>query len=99
MNARCLEIFEECCTSKRTFRDYKNNLDYFLKFCHKDYDSLLLLPQIELERLLQDFTIFLKRWVENDNISPNSVPVFHSRDLLNFINKLRIKNFQDYKQE
>jgi len=76
MNLRCLIIFEESCKSERTFRDYKNNLDYFLKFTHKDYNSLLLLPQIELEQLLQDFCIFLKRRSENNEISPNSVPVF-----------------------
>jgi len=48
MNPRCLTVFEQSCKSKRTLRDYKLNLDYFLKFYHKDYDSLLLLPQIEL---------------------------------------------------
>ena len=76
MNLRCLEIFEHSCESKKTFRDYKMNLDYFLKFAHKDYDSLLLLPQIELEELLQDYCIFLKRRSENNEISPNSVPLF-----------------------
>jgi len=49
MNPRCLTVFEQSCKSKRTLRDYKMNLDYFLKFSHKDYDSLLLLPQIELD--------------------------------------------------
>jgi len=48
MSPRCLTVFEQSCKSKRTLRDYKLNLDYFLKFYHKDYDSLLLLPQIEL---------------------------------------------------
>ena len=76
MNPRYLIIFEESCKSEKTFRDYKKNLDYFLKFSHKDYDSLLLLPQIELEQLLQDFCIFLKRRSENNEISPNSVPLF-----------------------
>ena len=76
MNLRCLEIFEHSCESKRTFRDYKMNLDYFLKFAHKDYASLLLLPQIELEELLQDYCIFLKKRSGNNEISPNSVPLF-----------------------
>jgi len=76
MNLRCLEIFEHSCESKRTFRDYKMNLDYFLKFAHKDFDSLLLLPQIEVEEMLQDYCIFLKRRSENNEISPNSVPLF-----------------------
>ncbi len=68
MNPRCLTVFEQSCKSRRTFRDYKLNLDYFLKFYHKDYDSLLLLPQIELEESLQDYCIFLRRRVENNEI-------------------------------
>ena len=52
------------------------HLDYFLKFIHKDYDSLLLLPQVELEELLQDYCIFQKRRSDNNEISPNSVPLF-----------------------
>ena len=76
MSPRCLMVFEQSCKSKRTLRDYKMNLDYFLKFSHKDYDSLLLLPQIELEESLQDYCIFLRRRVENNEISPNSVPMF-----------------------
>ncbi len=76
MNPRCLEIFEASCKSKRTFGDYKLNLDYFLKYAHKDYDSLLLVPQIELEELLQDYCIFLKKRSENNEISPNSVPLY-----------------------
>ncbi len=49
MIPRCFMIFEQSCKSKKTFRDYKMSLDYFLKFAHKDHESLLLLPQIELE--------------------------------------------------
>jgi len=75
MSLRCLTIFEESCRSKKTFRDYKMNLDYFLEFAHKDYDSLLLLSQIELEELLEEYCIFLKRRSENNEISPNSVPL------------------------
>jgi len=76
MNLRCLTILEQSCKTKRTFVDYRYNLDYFLKFAHKDYDSLLLLPQIELEESLQDYCIFLRKRSENNEISPNSVPLF-----------------------
>jgi len=76
MDLRCLTIFEQSCKSEKTFVDYKHNLDYFLKFAHKDYDSLLLLSQIELEELLQDYCIFVKKRSENNEISPNSVPLF-----------------------
>ncbi len=76
MSPRCLIILEQSCKSKRTFGDYKKNLDCFLKFVHKDYDSFLLVPQIELEELLQDYCIFLRKRSENNEISPNSVPLF-----------------------
>jgi len=76
MNLRCLTILEQCCKTKRTFENYKYNVDYFLKFVHKDYDSLLLLPQIELDELLQDYCIFQKKRSENNEISPNSIPLF-----------------------
>jgi len=32
MSPRCLMVFEQSCKSKRTLRDYKMNLDYFLIF-------------------------------------------------------------------
>jgi len=91
MNPRCLTILEQSCKSKRTFEDYKWNLDYFLKYAHKDYDSLLLLPQIELEELLQDYCIFLRKRSENNEISPNSVPLFFN-GIFKFL-KVSRKNF------
>jgi len=91
MNPRCLTILEQSCKSKRTFGGYKWSLDYFLKFCHKDYDSLLLLPQIELEELLQDYCIFLRRRSENNEISANSVPLFFN-GIFKFF-KVNRKNF------
>jgi len=76
MDSRCLEIFENSCPSRRTYIDYKNFLDDFLKWAHKDYDSLLLLPIIELEDLLQSYCIFQRKRSENNEISPNSIPCF-----------------------
>ena len=60
----CFVNFQERCKSKRTFQHYTKNLDYFLKFAHKDYDSILLVTEIEINQILQDFTIFLKRRAE-----------------------------------
>jgi len=67
---------EQRCRAKRTFETYKYNLDIFLKYAHKDYDSFLLLPQMELDELLQEYCVSLKRRVENDDVSPNSIPSF-----------------------
>jgi len=76
LNPKCLTILEQRCKTKRTFENYLYNLDYFLKYAHKDYDSLLLLPQIELDELLQEYCIFQKKRSENNEISPNSIPLF-----------------------
>ena len=51
-------------------------VDKFLKWSGKDYESLLLVPQNELEEILQDYCIYLKKRVENNEISPNSIPYF-----------------------
>jgi len=76
MVLRCLEIFENACKSNRTYVDYKLFLDEFLKWTHKDYESLLLLSQNQLEELLQDYCIFQKKRAKNGEISPNSIPCF-----------------------
>jgi len=76
MELRCLLIFENSCSSKKTYIDYKNFLDDFIEWAHKDYDSLLLLPTIELEDLLQNYCIFQRKRSENNEISPNSIPCF-----------------------
>jgi integrase/recombinase XerD len=73
---RCLILFENSCKSKKTFVTYIEFLDRFLKWSHKDFKSLLLVPQIELEEILQDYCIYLKKRVDNKEISPNSVPYF-----------------------
>lgn len=73
---RCLILFENSCKSKRTFNDYNIFLDDFLNWCHKDYESLLLCPQKDLEELLQDYCIFQRKRVDNNEISPNSVPCY-----------------------
>jgi integrase len=63
-------LFEESCRSEVTKYVYKKNLDEFLNWAHKDYDSFLLMPQKQLEELLQDYLIFKKR-----RVSPNSLQV------------------------
>jgi len=70
---RSLILFEESLKSQVTKKTYRENLDRFLKWAHKDYDSLLALGQGDLEALLMDYVIFLKR-----RINPNSVPKYLS---------------------
>ena len=68
--------FEISCHSEKTLRDYRNNLNYFLKTAHRDSESLLMLSQSQLEDELQEFCVLLIRRVERGEISPNSVPLF-----------------------
>lgn len=58
---RCLLIFENSCKSVKTYKDYKDFLDVFLTWAHKDYESLLMMGQVEIEELLQDYCIYQKR--------------------------------------
>ena len=73
---RCLVLFETACKSAKTFKTYKFLLGKFLEWCHKDYESLLVVPTIELEVLLQDYCIFLRARVASKEISPNSVMTY-----------------------
>ena len=87
---RCLVLFETACKSARTFKTYKFGLDKFLDWCHKDYESLLIVHQKELEDLLQDYCIFLRKRVDSKEISPNSVPTYFN-PIWRFLKVNRVK--------
>ena len=87
---RCMILFETACKSARTFKTYKFGLDKFLEWCHKDYESLLVVPIIELEVLLQDYCIFLRARVESKEISPNSVSTYFN-PIWRFLKVNRVK--------
>ena len=73
LRPRCLILFEESLKSQVTKKNYKESLARFLKWSANDYDSLLSLPENELQVLLEDYTIYLKR-----RMNPNSVPKYLS---------------------
>ncbi|MBL7002326.1 MAG: tyrosine-type recombinase/integrase [Nitrosopumilus sp.] len=87
---RCLVLFETACKSVRTFKTYKFGLDKFLDWCHKDYESLLMLPAKELEDILQDYCIFLRTRVNSKEISPNSIPTYFN-PIWRFLKVNRVK--------
>lgn len=87
---RCILLFENACRSTRTFKTYKFLLDKFLDWCHKDYDSLLLVPIKELEDLLQDYCMFLRSRSQSKEISPNSIPGYFN-PIFRFLKVNRIK--------
>jgi len=74
MESRCLVIFEGSCKSKATYKVFKFYLDKFLEWSKLDYESLLELKSIEIENIIQDYTMYLKRRVSDGEISPNSIP-------------------------
>jgi len=58
---RCLVLFEESCRSQATRTTYLTELNTFLKWANKDYESILLIPEDQLKIILEDYMLFLKR--------------------------------------
>ena len=69
MVERSLLLFESGVKSQKTLQNYKDHLNRFLKFSKiNDYDSLASMPSNQLQTLLEDYVMYLKKIV-----SPNSV--------------------------
>jgi len=73
VNNRVLNLFENACGSEKTFKTHKHSLDKFFEWCHKDDESFLLLGKKDLEDLLQDYVLYLKKKIKAGDLSPNSV--------------------------
>jgi len=58
---RCLTLFEESCRTEATKKTYSRLLELFLKHVNKDHESLLLLPDDQLQILLEDYMIYCKK--------------------------------------
>ena len=54
-------LFENACTSKATLSTYSGLLGQFLKWIHKDHESLLLLPDDQMNIVLEDYLMFMKK--------------------------------------
>ena len=54
-------LFESACTTDATLSTYTSLLNQFLKWAHKDHESLLLLPDDQLNILLEDYVIYMKK--------------------------------------
>ena len=74
MVSRCITIFENSCRTKATYKTFLYFLDTFLKWSKYNYDSLLELNSTELEDRLQDYVMYLKRRVNDGQLSPNTIP-------------------------
>ncbi len=60
-NPRCLKLFESACRAERTRVLYVNLLDKFLKNAGKDYESLLILSDSELQIVLEDYMMYCRK--------------------------------------
>jgi len=69
MTQRSMLLFEQGIKTQRTLDNYTRHLDQFLKFSKiKNYDSLLTIPPKQLQDIIIDYIIYLKK-----TVSPNSV--------------------------
>jgi len=67
---RCQILFEESIQSKYTKKNYTSHLNQFMRFAGKrSPEQILLIPNLELQRLLEDYLLDLKK-----TANPNSVP-------------------------
>lgn len=69
---RSLLVFESAVRSEYTRKNYRCTLGRFMKFVKiDDHDKLAKIPDLKLQKILEDYIIFLK----TQNLSPNSFPV------------------------
>ena len=54
-------LFEGACTADATLSTYTSLFNQFLKWSHKDHESLLLLPNDQLNIILEDYLIYMKK--------------------------------------
>ncbi len=69
---RSFLIFENCIKSPETLKRYKYYVDIFIKFFHlKNYDSLAVMDSKQLQVMVEDYVMDLKK-----RVNPNSVPTY-----------------------
>ena len=94
MTERSILLFENAVRSKITLFNYKNDLGRFLKFTKiRDFDSLALMPSNQLQTLIEDYVMHLKK-----TVSPNSVSAMMAGVKLFFIMNRVILNWEIIKK-
>lgn len=73
MTLRCLDLFENSLKTKASLTLYNYHLKQFLKWSKLDHESLLELDSEKIEDRLQDYVMYLKKRVRNEQLSPNSI--------------------------
>jgi len=69
--SRSVELFLASCKTESTRKTYEFQLEKFLRWSEKDYESILFLTKSELTDLLVDYALYLKK-----RVSPNSLPFY-----------------------
>ncbi|KAG2478832.1 MAG: hypothetical protein NPMRTH1_270027 [Nitrosopumilales archaeon] len=78
---RSLTIFEGAIKTEATREAYLYQLEKFREWTKiKDFDSLLQAPQKNIQELLEDYVMYLKK-----KVSPNSVPIYYAPIELFFV--------------
>jgi len=78
---RSLTIFEGAIKTEATREAYLYQLKKFRQWTKiKDFDSLLQAPQKQIQELLEDYVMYLKK-----KVSPNSVPIYYAPIELFFV--------------
>lgn len=81
-NPRCLKLFESSCRAERTRKLYVKLLDSFLKWAEKDYESLLILSDSELQVVLEDYMMYCRKRYATSSIRT----IFASIEKFLFVN-------------
>jgi len=67
-----MRLFEQALKSEATKKAYRYQLNKFKEWAKiKNFDGLLQAPQIDIQVLLEDYVIYLKK-----KVSPNSIPIY-----------------------
>ena len=94
MTERSILLFENAVRSKITLFNYKYDLGRFLKFTKiRDFDSLASMPSNQLQTLIEDYVMHLKK-----TVSPNSVSAMLAGVKLFFIMNRVLLNWEIIKK-
>jgi len=87
---RSILLFEEAIKTEATKKAYHYQLEQFLKWSKiKNFDSLLQAPDKNIQILLEDYAMHLKK-----KVSPNSVPIYFAPIELFFVMNDKMLNYK-----
>ena len=69
-NPRCLELFLNSCKNNATRETYTNHLNAFLKHVEKDHESFVMLSDVDINIILEDYMMFCSK---NDRYARSSI--------------------------